>query len=150
MFVLPLFGLLFERGPIKTCGRATTFLNVPLLVIPKAASSQDRLVVSDVSVAGPCNRASSTDCATGSMLVDRELLGKMFKQRPQCGASGSLKLMVVSKCLFFCKIAQFSDKVNIDTKTVCPCQSLQYPCFARIAFLKHGCTPKGEITGGQL
>jgi hypothetical protein len=38
----------------------------------------------------------------------------------------------------------------IDTKTVCPCQSLQHPCFARIAFLKHGCTPKGEMTGGQL
>jgi hypothetical protein len=39
---------------------------------------------------------------------------------------------------------------KIDTKTVCPCQSLQHPCYARVAFLKHGCTPKGEMTGGQL
>jgi hypothetical protein len=38
----------------------------------------------------------------------------------------------------------------IDTKTVCPCQSLQYPWFAHIAFLKHGYMTKGEMTGGQL
>jgi hypothetical protein len=24
------------------------------------------------------------------------------------------------------------------------------PCFARVSFLKHGCTPEGEITGGEL
>jgi hypothetical protein len=31
----------------------------------------------------------------------------------------------------------------MDTKGVCP-------CFARVAFLKHGCTPKTAMTGGQL
>jgi hypothetical protein len=38
----------------------------------------------------------------------------------------------------------------LERKSVCPCQPLQHPCFARVAFLKHGCTPKGEMTGGQL
>jgi hypothetical protein len=27
-------------------------------------------------------------------------------------------------------------------KSVCPCRPLQHPYFARVAFLKHGCTPE--------
>ena len=34
---------------------------------------------------------------------------------------------------------------TLERKSVCLCQPLQHPCFARIAFLKHGHTPKGVI-----
>jgi hypothetical protein len=52
-------------------------------------------------------------CVTGSLFVDRELLDEMLRQRLQCGASGSLKLTIVSECLSFCKIAQLSEKVKL-------------------------------------
>jgi hypothetical protein len=43
------------------------------------------------------------------------------------------------------KEVQFKAYLFIHIISVCPCQPLQHPCFARVAFLKHGCTPKGVI-----
>jgi hypothetical protein len=36
VMVMPQYGLVFERGPIRTCGRATTLSIVPFVVAPHA------------------------------------------------------------------------------------------------------------------
>jgi hypothetical protein len=60
----------------------------------------------------------------------------LLKTFPGCGSVDMMVKLISDSCL--------------ERKSVCPCQPLQHPYFARVAFLKHGYTPKGEITEGQL